>query len=165
MMDGDEFVAFASARNAELFRCALLLTGEWYAAEDLVQDTWASVYRQWRRVSSAEQPVAYARRVLINDFLSRRRRRSSTERPTAVIPEAVVLPGDPALRVTLLAALASLDSSDRAVVVLRYWMDLDAATTGELMGCSAEAVRARARRALAKLRDILTDDLDHLLTD
>ncbi len=163
--DDEEFLAFAAARNADLFRSALLLTGEWYAAEDLVQDTWATVYRRWRKVSSAEQPGAYARRVLVNGFMSGHRRRSSTERPSDVIPEAVALGGDPALRAVLLEALGCLESRDRAVVVLRYWLDLDAATTGELVGCSAEAVRTRSRRALARLRSALADDLDHLLTD
>lgn len=165
MAESEQFAEFASTRNAELFRCALLLTGEWHAAEDLVQETWATVYRKWPRVCSAEQPVAYARRMLINGFLSSRRRRSSTELATATVPEVVVHRGDPALRATLLVALGSLDSRDRAVVVLRYWMDLDAATTGELVGCSAEAVRTRARRALVKLRDVLSDDLEHLMAE
>ena len=37
-----EFVAFATARTPMLFRLALLLTGEWYAAEDLVLSTLAA---------------------------------------------------------------------------------------------------------------------------
>ncbi len=164
MAHDEEFMAFASARAAELFRCALLLTGEWYSAEDLVQDTLTTIYRRWSKVSSAEQPGAYARRVLLNTFLSGRRRRSSTEVPTATIPPAAGR-DDPALRATLLAGLRSLAPRDRAVVVLRYWMDLDAATTGELVGCSPEAVRTRARRALGTLREVLADDFDHLLAD
>jgi RNA polymerase sigma-70 factor (sigma-E family) len=162
----EEFVAFAVARTPDLFRCALLLTGEWHDAEDLVQDAWATVYRHWRRVAAAGQPAAYARAVLVRAFLSRRRRRSSTELPTAE-PAASGADVDPdlALRETLLAALRTLDARDRAVVVLRYWDDLDAATTGDLVGCSADAVRTRSRRALARLRTVLGDDLDHLRTD
>ncbi len=162
----EEFTAFAGARTADLFRCALLLTGEWHAAEDLVQETWATVYRRWHRVSSADQPGAYARRVLVNGFLSRRRRRSAGEVPVGdPAPTPAASEPDAALRATLLAALDTLEPRDRAVVVLRYWQDLDAATTGELVGCSPEAVRTRARRALGRLRDALADDLDHLLAD
>ncbi|MEZ5091668.1 SigE family RNA polymerase sigma factor [Nocardioides sp.] len=162
----EEFTDFATARTADLFRCALLLTGDWHAAEDLVQDTWAQVYRRWNRVSAAEQPGAYARRMLVNAFLSRSRRRSSTELSVADPgrDQPAAAP-DVALRATLFEALARLAPRDRVVVVLRYWDGLDAASTGELLGCSPDAVRTRARRALARLREELATDLPSLLTD
>jgi DNA-directed RNA polymerase specialized sigma24 family protein len=48
-------------------------------------------------------------------------------------------------------------------VVLRYWDDLDAPTTSALVGLSPAAVRTRCSRALARLRDVLGDDLAELL--
>lgn len=167
----DEFVAFATARGPALFRSALLLTGEWHAAEDLVQDTLAAVYRHWARVSAADNPSAYARATLVNTFLSARRRRATSEQPVGDLPSpdrTWPAPADPAniaLRATLFAALARLDRRDRAVVVLRYWEDLDAAATATLVGATPTAVRARSRRALSRLRVVLGADLDHLLAD
>ena len=162
--DGD-FVAFATARTPTLFRLALLLTGEWYAAEDLVQDTLATVFRRWGRVAAAANPAAYARATLVNTHLSGRRRRSSTERPVAEPDPGLAPEADPALRATLLAALAELGVADRAVVVLRYWEDLDVAATAELVGSTPNAVRARCHRAIARLRDLLGDDLHELRAD
>ena len=62
----------------------------------------------------------------------------------------------------MLAALAQLGPIDRAALVLRYCEDLDAATTADLLGTTPEAVRTRCRRALARLRDVLGDNLTDL---
>jgi RNA polymerase sigma-70 factor (sigma-E family) len=159
-----EFVELATARSAALFRTALLLTGDWHAAEDLVQDTLGKLYVHWARVAKASDPAAYARTTLVRTFLSGRRRRSSGERPRADPDPGAVDDGDAALRLTLLAALARLEPQDRAVLVLRYWEDLDAAATAELLGCSPSAVRTRSRRALARLRQVVGGDLTTLLT-
>jgi RNA polymerase sigma-70 factor (sigma-E family) len=158
------FVEFAAARSATLFRTAWLLTGDWHLAQDLVQETLGRLYVHWGKVAAADQPEAYARSVLVRTFLSHRRRRSSSERPSELVDIGqAVHEADSDLRVTLLGALSQLDRLDRTVVVLRYWQDLDAPSTGELVGLSATAVRTRCSRALARLRDVLGDDLAHLL--
>ena len=159
------FVEFAGARSPALFRTAWLLTGDWHLAEDLVQDTLGRVYAKWATVSRADEPAAYAHTVLVHQFLSRRRRRSSGERPVAAadVPDAPTGQDDADLRVMLLDALARLDRTDRAVLVLRYWEDLDAPATGALVNLTAAAVRTRSRRALSRLREVLGDDLADLL--
>jgi RNA polymerase sigma-70 factor (sigma-E family) len=158
------FVEFATARSATLFRTAWLLTGDWHLAQDLVQETLGRLYVHWAKVAAADQPEAYARSVLVRTFLSHRRRRSSSERPSELVDIGqAVHEADSDLRVTLLGALSQLDRLDRTVVVLRYWQDLDAPSTGELVGLSATAVRTRCSRALARLREVLGDDLAHLL--
>jgi RNA polymerase sigma-70 factor (sigma-E family) len=162
------FVELATARGPALFRTAWLLTGDFHLAEDLVQEALGRIYARWSKVAAADQPAAYAHTVLVHVFLSQRRRRSSTERPS----DASLLDGmgdrpgaddDVPLRVALRDALAHLDRTDRAVVVLRYWDDLDAPTTGALVGLSPAAVRTRCSRALTRLRDVLGDDLAELL--
>ena len=81
-MDVDAgYVEFATARGPALFRTAWLLTGDWHLAEDLTQEALGRIYARWSRVAAAEQPAAYAHTVLVNAFLSHRRRRSSGERP------------------------------------------------------------------------------------
>jgi RNA polymerase sigma-70 factor (sigma-E family) len=159
------FVELATARGPALFRTAWLLTGDFHLAEDLVQEALGRIYARWSKVAAADQPAAYAHTVLVHTFLSHRRRRSSTERPSdlADLGDRPADSDDVALRVALLAALGHLDRLDRAVVVLRYWDDLDAPATAGLVGLSAAAVRTRCSRALARLRDVLGDDLADLL--
>jgi RNA polymerase sigma factor (sigma-70 family) len=57
-----------------------------------------------------------------------------------------------AARDELRRALSRLAPRARAVVVLRYYADLDDAAIVEAMGVSAGTVRATASRALAVLR-------------
>jgi len=162
-MDTAEFTEFAVARTPTLFRTAYALTGDWYRAEDLVQEALGRIYVKWSRVSRADDPAAYARTTLVRLFISDRRRRSSTERPTADLGADEQVPDDDvSLRLTVLSALAQLGPIDRAALVLRYYEDLDAASTADLLGTTPEAVRTRCRRALARLRDVLGDNLTDL---
>ncbi|MEV7991701.1 SigE family RNA polymerase sigma factor [Streptomyces sp. NPDC086077] len=157
---GDEYEEFAAARAGHLYRAACLLTaGDTYLAEDLVQETLGRLYLRWGRVSRADNPAAYAQTVLTRTFLAQKRRRSSTERATAVLPETAGPDGDATLRLTLLEALARLPVKDRAVVVLRYWEDRSVEETADAMNTSSAAVRTRCSRALARLRELLGEDL------
>ncbi|MFI9615635.1 SigE family RNA polymerase sigma factor [Streptomyces sp. NPDC052023] len=157
---GDEYAEFAAARAGHLYRAACLLTaGDTHLAEDLVQETLGRLYLRWGRVSRVDNPAAYAQTVLTRTFLAQRRRRSSTERATDVLPEEAVSGGDATLRVTLLDALARLPVKDRAVVVLRYWEDRSVEETADAMNTSSAAVRTRCSRALARLRELLGEEL------
>ncbi|MEV5337937.1 SigE family RNA polymerase sigma factor [Streptomyces sp. NPDC052676] len=157
----DEYAEFAGARAGHLYRSACLLTaGDTHLAEDLVQETLGRLYVSWHRVSRAGNPAAYAQTVLTRTFLAQKRRRSSTERATEVLPErADTAGGDASLRLTLLEALARLPVKDRAVVVLRYWEDRSIQETADVLHVSSAAVRTRCVRALARLRELLGEDL------
>ncbi|MEV7691494.1 SigE family RNA polymerase sigma factor [Streptomyces bungoensis] len=157
-----DYLEFAAARSGPLFRTACLLTGDWHLAEDLVQETLAKMYRSWRRISRAQSPVAYADTVLVRTFLSQRRRRSSTERPSDRLPDAAGPARDAELRMALLDGLARMTAKDRAVLVLRYWEDRSVEETARVLHLSPGAVRTRSMRALERLRALLGDQLADL---
>jgi RNA polymerase sigma-70 factor (sigma-E family) len=146
-----------AARTPQLYRQAYLLTTSPQSAEDLVQTSLAKAYAAWWRVRTASDPVAYVHGILVKAFLSDRRRRSSSELPSDVLPERASSDIDPADRLALLSALAELSDVDRAVVVLRYWEDLSVAETAGRLGLSQAAVRNRSLRALRALRGLLGD--------
>ena len=79
--DEERFTAFVTAHSATLFRTAYLMTGDYQRAEDLLQTTLVRVYQRWARVDEMDRPVAYARRILVNQSVSWWRRRSSHEMP------------------------------------------------------------------------------------
>jgi RNA polymerase sigma-70 factor (sigma-E family) len=157
-----DFVEFASARTQQLFRAACLLTGDWHLAEDLVQETLGKIYLSWRRISRMESPSAYANTVLVNTFLSHRRLRRASERPSARLPEAVGQGEDVTLRLALLDGLALLTARDRAVLVLRYWEDRSVEETADALHLSVGTVRTRTHRALQRLRAQLGDQIRDL---
>jgi RNA polymerase sigma-70 factor (sigma-E family) len=153
----EEFAEFVRATAPQLHRAALLLTGDHHLAEDLTQTTYAKAYASWRRVSRADNPLAYARTTLLNSFLSHRRLRRNTEVPTDVLLDRDQEEAETATRLDLLDALASLPALDRAVVVLRYWEDRSVADTALDLDLTETGVRTRARRALQRLRPLLVD--------
>jgi RNA polymerase sigma-70 factor (sigma-E family) len=158
----EEFTAFVRDTGTQLHRAALLLTaGDRQLAEDLTQTTYAKAYAAWRRVAKADNPLAYARTTLLNSFLSHRRLRRSTELPADpdLGPESSVPADDPATRLDLLDALATLPPLDRAVVVLRYWEDRSVADTALDLGLTESVVRTRSRRALQRLRPLVAAEL------
>ncbi|WP_432190689.1 SigE family RNA polymerase sigma factor [Streptomyces sp. Tue6028] len=151
---GVDFEHYAAARWSSLCRTAFMLTGDRHEAEDLVQTTLAKVYTGWSRVRHLDEPDAYVRRALINNNLSRHRKRRVVQLLTSSLPERVNGAGLSHLeqRSDLLDALATLPLRQRAVVVLRYWEDLSEHQVAEVLGCSVGNVKSQASRGLSKLR-------------
>ena len=153
-MDFDEYVA---ARGQALLRFAYVLTSDRESAEDLTQAALADAYRHWRKVSRADHPDAYVRRIVVNRYLGWRRKRSWHERPADVADEQLVVVPDHAdgvvARDETRRILDGLAPRARAVLVLRYYADLSDAAIAEAMGLSPSSVRATASRALSALRD------------
>ncbi|MFE2351232.1 SigE family RNA polymerase sigma factor [Kitasatospora cineracea] len=165
----EEFREFAAARTQALYRTACLLTGgDTHLAEDLVQEALGRVYLQWHRTGlfgrrdRIDNPAGYAHTVLVRAHLTHRGRRRSGEQPRAELPDGPGADRDPALRLTLVGALAELAPADRAVLVLRYWEDRSVGETADVLRISSGAVRTRASRALARIRTVLGDSLGAL---
>ncbi|WP_329287315.1 SigE family RNA polymerase sigma factor [Streptomyces sp. NBC_00691] len=154
--EDDGFTEFAVAAWPRLVRTAQLLTGDFHEAEDLVQTTLAKVYARWRRVPRGEIDL-YVRRALINNNLSRVRRKRVVHLLTPVLPESLrhTSAGHADAveqRTALLAALADLTARQRAVMVLRYWEDLTELEIASVLNCSIGTVKTHARRGLTALR-------------
>ena len=147
----EDFAEFVRIRSGPLLRFAYWMTGSWPDAEDVVQDSLAKAYLRWQQI---EQPDAYLYRLVVNAARSWYRARRA-EVLTAVPPELPAGSAGPeavVARSTLVAALARLPRRQRAVVVLRYCLDLSERDVAVLMGCSAGTVKSQAARALDKLR-------------
>jgi RNA polymerase sigma factor (sigma-70 family) len=147
--------------RAGLIRLAVLLTGSRAEAEEVVQDAFVAISS---RVDELDQPGAYLRTTVVNRCRSLLRRRKTVETNRVVVeahygeqtgPEDVQLP--PHLG-ELAGALDGLNERQRAVVVLRYFLDVDDAEIADTLGIAQATVRTVARRALARLRDELSAD-------
>ncbi|MEW2388410.1 SigE family RNA polymerase sigma factor [Streptomyces venezuelae] len=156
----NDFQGFITSRWPHLMRTAFLLTGQQHAAEDLVQSSLERTYVSWRRVSTADDPDAYVRRIMIN--LHARKHRPKLKEflspqdsgPVFDRPEHGDRMAQADDRAALLHALAQLPARQREAVVLRYWEDLSETQTAEAMGCSVGAVKSNAAKGIAKLRAI-----------
>jgi RNA polymerase sigma-70 factor (sigma-E family) len=152
---GAEFTRFAGSEAGGLARLAYTLTGNYEAARDLTQDALVAVFRSWERVASADSPVAYARRVLINRRLADLRRPRVDELLTPN-PDARRAAGSEEGRYddreAVWQALSNITVRQRTVLVLRYYEDLNDSEIAELLGCRQSTVRSLAARGLAALR-------------
>lgn len=157
------FDAFVAANVDALARTAYLITWDADEADDLVQECLFKVARRWSRVGRMEQPVAYARRVLVSlatDGAERRARRRAelSDLSTTAVEAACGAAGESVelallgTRAVLIAALGELAPRQRAVLVLRYFLDLSESDTAQALGCSVGTVKSTTAKALSRLR-------------
>ena len=159
-----DFDRFAAGSTDALLRTAYLIAWDLHEAEDLVQETLLEVARRWPRVRRMDHPAAYARRILVNRALRGESRRARRRREL----EADAPPEPPAPNAVsavdehdeLMSALAALPPRQRAVLVLRYFLDLPEAEVAAAMKCSLGTVKSTASRGLARLERALNTTND-----
>lgn len=149
------FQEFAAARLPAVLAFAAVLTGQRATAEDIAQEVLIRAYARWDTIGRLDRPEFYVRKMVLNEFLSWRRRswRLIPAGDTAAAGESTSDHADQyAERSALLAEIGKLPRRQRAVLVLRYYEDRSDAEIAELLGCQPGTVRAYASRALAALR-------------
>lgn len=157
-----EIESYVVAAMPRLVGLAYAMTGSKADAEDLVQDTLATVITKWSRVSQAENIDAYVRRTMVNTLISKKRRKWTTEVISHAVvtadwsqPESAGVAHGVADREAVLGLLRQLPDRQRAVMALRYYEDLPDAAIARLLECSEQAVRSAAHNAMKSLRRLV----------
>jgi RNA polymerase sigma-70 factor (sigma-E family) len=164
-VNADEgFAEFVAAHRGALSQVAYLLTGDFAAAEDLLQAALTKTVIRWKKVSRYERPEAFVRKVLYHDAVSawrRLRREVLSDR----LPEVPGRSHDEAerveQRVVFARALRRLSARQRAVLVLRFYEDRSVEETADLLGCSTGTVKSQTSVALARLRQFAPELADY----
>jgi len=163
----EEFREFVAASGSRLLRTAYLLTGDRGHAEDLVQLALEKTARRWASLTGS--PEAFARRVLLHAAIDRWRRRRAhiQEVYGATSPEQSAIDGTDQLllRQELMAALGQLPSRQRAVLVLRYFLDMSEMQVARELDVTVGTVKSTTSRALDRLRALLPVDREFLPAD
>ncbi len=155
------FEQFVVTRLPGLLRYAVVLTGDRDLAQDVVQEVLARAHVKWKQIGKSHSPDAYVRRMLVNEYLSWRR--SWAARNVHAAGEQLTEIDDARrggrdYAQDLVDAdevwnrLATLGRKQRAVLVLRYYEQLDDARIADLLGCTPATVRSNASKALKTLR-------------
>ncbi len=155
----EQFRRWAQTSRPRMRQTAFLLCGDWFLADDLVQDALVRLYEAWPRIGGGSDLTRYSRRVLVNLYLDHRRRPSRRERPSESLPEAASTGSDDGTghRHQLVAALRQVPPGQRAVLVLRFFDDLSVEQTAEALGTSAGNVKSQTSRGLVTLRHALAE--------
>lgn len=157
---GDAFARAVARHHEALARFAYVLCGNATQAEDIVAETYARVWRRWRR-GHVDNLFAYLRRTVANQAYGQHRRRRLERREERRPPPP---PADGQFeaqvddRDTLWTALARLPPPLRVVVVLRIVEDLSEAETAAMLELPPGTVKSRLSRALSILRTEVGDD-------
>jgi RNA polymerase sigma factor (sigma-70 family) len=136
----------------------MVITCDHDLAQDVVQEVMVRVQPRWRRIVAMEEPEAYVKRMVLNEFLSWRRRWAVRVVPLAgdELESAAGAQADASSAVgerdELLRLIAALPPKQRAVIALYYYENRSAEEIADLLGCRPVTVRSQLSRALAVLR-------------
>lgn len=158
--DHDAFAQLAAVVLRRLDTTARLILRDPEAAKDTVQETLVRVWRDLPSLRDPDKFEAWVHRLLVRacyDELRRRRRRG---------PEADLIEIDGAsstddfrsfyARDELEQGFRRLDSDQRLVVVLHYYLDLPLREVAAALGLPLGTVKSRLNRALASMRLVMS---------
>jgi RNA polymerase sigma-70 factor (ECF subfamily) len=147
-----------------VFGLALRRLRDRQRAEDAVQETFASIWRSAQSYRPERGPAApwlYA--VARNAVVDRQRARHE---PPAEVPDSASGELGPAERAEssfvswrIHRALEELPEKEREVLELAYWSELSQSEIAEYLHIPLGTVKTRTRSALARLADVLEDEL------
>ena len=146
------------AHHRRLVGLAALLVDDRRTAEDVVQEAFAGLYRRWPQVRDPDAAVRFLTQSVVNGGrdLLRRRRRGDTA-VLRLVPrsdllnsaEHTVVERQEADR--LWAAITTLPTRQRQVLVLRYYLNQSEAEIADTLGVSRGSVKKHASRGIAAL--------------
>ncbi|WP_203711076.1 SigE family RNA polymerase sigma factor [Asanoa siamensis] len=154
--DEDGFREFVASEMATLRKLAYVTCGNWHAAEDAVANTLAKLYPRW---AGLDRPDLYARTMVVRAAIDetrrpwwRRERSAGHELPDVAgsDPSGIT---DEGLRVR--AALRAVPARQRAVLVLRFYLDMTVEEAADVLGVRTPTIRSQTSRGLANLREAL----------
>ena len=155
------FEEFMADRLAALLRFAAVLTGDRALAEDVVQEVLIRAQARWKRIARMDMPEMYVRKMVVNEFLSWRRRNQRVT-PAGRGTDVAAQPSPDhaqgyAEREALVTAIGNLPRRQRAVIVLRYYEGFSETEIAGMLGCAPATVRGYTSRALVALRFALSE--------
>jgi RNA polymerase sigma factor (sigma-70 family) len=154
-----EFVDVLFRRHyAALLRLAVVMLGNREAAEDVVQDAFVALHRNWRSLRDPEAAEPYVRSAVLNRCRSwvRRQATQRAARPLLLVREHHDSPEDMAVGRdevgSVVAIMRTLARRQREVLACRFVLELSVAETAQLLEISEGSVKTHAHRGLRVLQ-------------
>lgn len=154
--------ALFRAEYRRLVGIARLLVDDPAQAEEVVQDAFVALHRNWSRLRDPAAAPMWLRQAVVNGSRGRLRRRATARRHLKVAePVLTVDPGERAVVAdehrAVAAALARLPDRQRACLVLRFYDGRTEAEIAAALGIAAGSVKTHVHRGLAALTTALED--------
>jgi RNA polymerase sigma-70 factor (ECF subfamily) len=159
--DDQAFTQLVEAYQKPVYNLCYRMLGEPEAAEDAAQETFLRAYQHIDRYDPKRPFPTWLLSIAAHYCIDRLRRRrfptfsideENDDEPAFEIPDAdAPNPERESVRreekEKLHGILKSLDETDRAAIVMRYWHDASEAEIAESLGLTVSAVKSRLHRA------------------
>jgi RNA polymerase sigma-70 factor (ECF subfamily) len=155
--DDAGYTAFFRDQYPRVVRTVYLILRDRARAEDVAQDAFLRLYREWDRIAGYERPDAWVRRVAIRLAMRGRRR----DLLWAAIRERLARPPMPPpdeTRLDVAQALRHLTPTQRAAIALFYFEDRSVAQVATMLGCTESTARVHLFHGRKRLAAILGEE-------
>jgi RNA polymerase sigma-70 factor (ECF subfamily) len=159
--DADAYATLAKAAARRLFLVAHRILRDSDAAEDAVQQTLVTIWKELPRLRDPGSFDGWSYRIVTRAALAESKRRvrgRGIAEIGAVEPMTPDASSSVERRDTIERAFRQLTPESRAVVVLRYYADLPLKDIGFALGIPAGTVASRLHRAIQDMRYTLSHD-------
>lgn len=151
----ETFEDFYRREYPNMLKLAYALSGNRWAAEEIVQDGFIAAHRKWNRISGYDRPGAWVRRVVSNLAVSFLRRRLIEAKALLKLAAVRHDPLSPLAEsdADVWKAVRSLPNQQARAVALHYILDLPLSEIASTLECAESTVKAhlyRARNTLAR---------------
>jgi RNA polymerase sigma-70 factor (sigma-E family) len=141
-------------------RTVFLIVRDQGRAEEIAQEAFLQLLRNWTRVSGHDRPEAWLRRVAIRMAVrSIKRDRTLARALLRVVPDQHSPPADADASADVLDAVATLPPQQRAAVVLFYYEDRPVEEVAQILDCSASTARVHLHKARKRLGALLSEEV------
>jgi RNA polymerase sigma-70 factor (ECF subfamily) len=161
---GDQraFETLTATEHPRLFRVAHGILGDPHLAEDATQQAFLDIWRNIPRLRDPAKFEGWSYRLLVHACYAEARRRPDwvdlDRLPSGGEPRATEAYGSVLERDRLERAFHRLSLDHRAVIVLRYLLDMSPEQVGEALGIPRRTVYSRLKRAMPAMRAALEAD-------
>lgn len=171
--DDEAFTRLVEKYQTPVFNLCYRMLGEPEAAEDATQESFLRAYQNISRYDRQRPFATWLLSIAAHYSIDRLRRRRFTlfsldsereddDRPTELPDHDAPNPEQETIRheeqARLQAALKSLEPTDRAAIVLRYWYDFSEVEIAESLNLTVSAIKSRLHRARKAIARQLTEN-------
>jgi RNA polymerase sigma-70 factor (ECF subfamily) len=163
----DLFEVLVRRYEARLYALAWRMLHNRADAEDAVQESFVKAYRSLKRFRGEARFSTWLYRIALNHILNKLRKGSRLRRAdldldrmeSRLSPTQASRQGE--LQVAVARAVDELPPRQRAIFHMRYEEERPHAEIAEILGISEGAVKANYHHAVLKLRESLSDFVNH----
>ena len=175
--DDEAFTNLVETYQKPVYNLCYRMLGEPEAAEDAAQETFLKVYQNlarydrersfatWLLSIAAHHCIDKLRRRRFNSFSIDEDEEGQTDLPDRSAPDPESETSKRQERERLHNCLQSLDPTDRAAVIMRYWQDCSEVEIAQALKLTVPAVKSRLHRARRALADLWDEKPTHVRTE